>query len=127
MSELMFILYFVELLSTIDKVAYGFIFSLVVLGAISQLATMVAQGIWDIEMQDTFKKFIKPNIKRYILVLSILLSIVVLIPSERTMYIMAGLYSGDKVLDTVSQPETFQKAEQLLNQKLDKMLGDLEE
>ena len=123
----MFILYFIELLSTIDKVAYGFVFSLVVLGAISQLATMVAQGIWDIEMQDTFKKFIKPNIKRYILVLSILLSIVVLIPSERTMYIMAGLHSGDKVLDTVSQPETFQKAEQLLNQKLDKMLGDLEE
>ena len=127
MSELMFILYLIELLSTIDKVAYGFIFSLVVLGAISQLATMVAQGIWDIEMQDTFKKFIKPNIKRYILVLSILLSIVVLIPSERTMYIMAGLYTGDKVLDTVSQPETFQKAEQLLNQKLDEMLGDLEE
>ena len=123
----MFILYFIELLSTIDKVAYGFVFSLVVLGAISQLATMVAQGIWDIEMQDTFKKFIKPNIKRYILVLSILLSVVVLIPSERTMYIMAGLYSGDKVLDTVSQPETFQKAEQLLNQKLDEMLGDLEE
>ena len=123
----MFILYFIELLSTIDKVAYGFVFSLVVLGAISQLATMVAQGIWDIEMQDTFKKFIKPNIKRYILVLSILLSIVVLIPSERTMYIMAGLYSGGTVLDTVSQPETFQKAEQLLNQKLDKMLGDLEE
>ena len=58
MSELMFILYLIELLSTIDKVAYGFIFSLVVLGAISQLATMVAQGIWDIEMQDTFKKFI---------------------------------------------------------------------
>ena len=126
MSELMFILYFIELLSTIDKVAYGFIFSLVVLGAISQLATMVAQGIWDIEMQDTFKKFIKPNIKRYILVLSILLSIVVLIPSERTMYIMAGLYSGDKVLDTVSQSETFQKAEQLLNKKLDEMLGDVE-
>ena len=126
MSELMFILYFIELLSTIDKVAYGFVFSLVVLGAISQLATMVAQGIWDIEMQDTFKKFIKPNIKRYILVLSILLSIVVLIPSERTMYIMAGLNSEDKVLDTVSQPETFQKAEQLLNQKLDKMLGDVE-
>ena len=123
----MFILYLIELLSTIDKVAYGFVFSLVVLGAISQLATMVAQGIWDIEMQDTFKKFIKPNIKRYILVLSILLSIVVLIPSERTMYIMAGLNSGGKVLDTVSQPETFQKAEQLLNQKLDKMLGDLEE
>ena len=122
----MFILYFIELLSTIDKVAYGFVFSLVVLGAISQLATMVAQGIWDIEMQDTFKKFIKPNIKRYILVLSILLNIVVLIPSERTMYIMAGLYSGDKVLDTVSQPETFQKAEQLLNQKLDEMLGDVE-
>ena len=126
MSELMFILYFIELLSTIDKVAYGFVFSLVVLGAISQLATMVAQGIWDIEMQDTFKKFIKPNIKRYILVLSILLNIVVLIPSERTMYIMAGLNSGGKVLDTVSQPETFQKAEQLLNQKLDEMLGDVE-
>ena len=122
----MFILYFIELLSTIDKVAYGFIFSLVLLGAISQLATMVAQGIWDIEMQDTFKKFIKPNIKRYILVLSILLGIVVLIPSERTMYIMAGLYTGDKVLDTVSQSETFQKAEQLLNQKLDEMLGDVE-
>lgn len=91
MSELMFILYLIELLSTIDKVAYGFIFSLVVLGVISKLATMAVQDIWAIEMQDTFNKFIKSNIKRYILVLSILLSIVVLIPSERTMYIMAGL------------------------------------
>ena len=126
MSELMFILYFIELLSTIDKVAYGFIFTLIVLGVLSQLATMVAQDIWATQMQDTFNKFIKPNIKRYILVLSILLIIVILIPSERTMYIMAGLYSGDKVLDTVSQPETFQKAEQLLNRKLDKMLGDQE-
>ena len=126
MSELMFILYFIELLSTIDKVAYGFIFALIVLGVLSQLATMVAQDIWATQMQDTFNKFIKPNIKRYILVLSILLIIVILIPSEHTMYIMAGLYSGDKVLDTVSQPETFQKAEQLLNRKLDKMLGDQE-
>ena len=126
MSELMFILYFIELLSTIDKVAYGFIFALIVLGVLSQLATMVAQDIWATQMQDTFNKFIKPNIKRYILVLSILLIIVILIPSERTMYIMAGLDSGDKVLDTVSQPETFQKAEQLLNRKLDKMLGGQE-
>ena len=126
MSELMFILYFIELLSTIDKVAYGFIFALIVLGVLSQLATMVAQDIWATQRQDTFNKFIKPNIKRYILVLSILLSIVVLIPSERTLYIMAGLKTGDKVLDTVSQPETFQKAEQLLNRKLDKMLGDQE-
>lgn len=120
----MFILYFIELMSTIDKVAYGFIFSLVVLGVTSQLATMTVQNTLATEMQDTFNKFVKSNIKRYILVLSILLSIVVLIPSERTMYIMAGLHTGDKVLDTVSQSETFQKAEQLLNQKLDKMLGD---
>ena len=127
MIDLMVLLYLIELLSTIDKVAYGFIFSLLVLGVLSQLATMVAQDIWDIEMQDTFNKFIKPNIKRYILVLSILLSTVILIPSERTMYIMAGLYTGGKVLDTVSQSETFQKAEQLLNQKLDEMLGDPEE
>ena len=127
MIDLMVLLYLIELLSTIDKVAYGFIFSVLVLGVLSQLATMVAQDIWDIEMQDTFNKFIKPNIKRYILVLSILLSTVILIPSERTMYIMAGLYTGGKVLDTVSQSETFQKAEQLLNQKLDEMLGDPEE
>ena len=127
MIDLMVLLYLIELLSTIDKVAYGFIFSLLVLGVLSQLATMVAQDIWATQMQDTFNKFIKPNIKRYILVLSILLSTVILIPSERTMYIMAGLYAGDKVLDTVSQSETFQKAEQLLNQKLDKMLGDPEE
>lgn len=126
MSELMSILYLIELLSTIDKVAYGLLFSLIVLGVLSQLATMVAQDIWATQTQDAFNKFIKPNIKRYILVLSILLSAVILIPSERTMYIMAGLYAGDKVLDTVSQPETFQKAEQLLNRKLDEMLGDPE-
>ena len=126
MSELMSILYLIELLSTIDKVAYGLLFSLIVLGVLSQLATMVAQDIWATQTQDAFNKFIKPNIKRYILVLSILLSAVILIPSERTMYIMAGLHTGDKVLDTVSQPGTFQKAEQLLNRKLDEMLGDPE-
>ena len=126
MIELMFILYLIELLSTIDKVAYGFIVCLVILGIISPVYIIVAQDIRDIGMQDTFNKSIKPHIKLYILVLSILLSIVILIPSERTMYIMAGLYTGDKVLDTVSQTETFQKAEQLLNRKLDEMLGDTE-
>ena len=126
MIELMFLLYLIELLSTIDKVAYGFIFFLTVLGVISPLFTMAVQDNWGIEMQDTFNKFIKPNIKRYILGLSILFSTVILIPSERTMYIMAGLYTGNKVLDTVSQSETFQKAEQLLNRKLDEMLGDPE-
>ena len=126
MIELMFILYLIELLSTIDKVAYGFMVCLVILGIISPVYIIVAQDIRDIGMQDTFNKSIKPHIKLYILVLSILLSIVILIPSERTMYIMAGLYTGDKVLDTVSQTETFQKAEQLLNRKLDEMLGDIE-
>ena len=126
MIELMFILYLIELLSTIDKVAYGFMVCLVILGIISPVYIIVAQDIRDIGMQDTFNKSIKPHIKLYILVLSILLSIVILIPSERTMYIMAGLYTGDKVLHTVSQTETFQKAEQLLNRKLDEMLGDIE-
>ena len=126
MIELMFILYLIELLSTTAKVAYGFIVCLGILGVISPLYIIVAQDIRGIGMQDTFNKSIKPHTKRYILVLSILLSIVILIPSERTMYIMAGLYTGDKVLDTVSQTETFQKAEQLLNQKLDEMLGDIE-
>ena len=126
MIELMFILYLIELLSTIDKVAFGFIVCLVILGVISPVYIIVAQDIQGIGMQDTFNKSIKPHIKRYILVLSILLSIVILIPTQRTMYIMAGLYTGDKVLDTVSQTETFQKAEQLLNRKLDEMLGDIE-
>lgn len=126
MIELMFLLYIIELLSTIDKVAHGFIFFLIILGVISPLSTTIVQDIRGVGMQDTFNKFIRPNIKRYILVLSILLSTVILIPSERTMYIMAGLYTGDKVLDTVSQSETFQKAEQLLNKKLDEMLGDPE-
>ena len=126
MIELMFILYLIELLSSIDKVAYGLMVCLVILGIISPVYIIVAQDIRDIGMQDTFNKSIKPHIKLYILVLSILLSIVILIPSERTMYIMAGLYTGDKVLDTVSQTETFQKAEQLLNRKLDEMLGDIE-
>ena len=126
MIELMFILYLIELLSTIDKVAYGFMVCLVILGIISPVYTIVAHDIRGIGMQDIFNKPTKPYIKLYILVLSILLSIVILIPSERTMYIMAGLYTGDKVLDTVSQTETFQKAEQLLNQKLDEMLGDIE-
>ena len=126
MVELMFILYLIELLSTIDKVAYGFIVCLVILGVVSPLYIIVAQDIRDIGMQDIFNKSIKPHIKRYILVLSILLSIVILIPKERTLYIMCGLYTGDKVLDTVSQTETFQKAEQLLSRKLDEMLEDIE-
>ena len=126
MIELMFILYLIELLSTIDKVAYGFMVCLVILGIISPVYTIVIRDIQGIGMQDIFNKPTKPHIKLYILVLSILLSIVILIPSERTMYIMCGLYTGDKVLDTVSQTETFQKAEQLLNQKLEEMLGDAE-
>ena len=42
------------------------------------------------------------------------------------LHLVELLSTIDKVLDTVSQPETFQKAEQLINRKLDKMLGDPE-
>ena len=42
------------------------------------------------------------------------------------LYVVELLSTIDKVLDTVSQSETFQKAEQLLNKKLDEMLGDPE-
>ena len=126
MIELMFFLYLIELLSSIDKVVNGFVFILVILGVISPLITMMIYDFIGIGVQDAFNKFIKPHIKRYVLALSILTSVGVLIPTERTMYIMAGLYAGDKVIDTVSQSETFQKAEQLLNKKLDEMLGDPE-
>lgn len=124
MIELMFLLYLIEVLSTIDSVVYWLIFVLIAFGVGGILAPVMFYDVQGFEMQNTFNKFIKPYIKRYILALCILLSAVILIPSERTMYIMAGLYTGDKVLDTVSQSETFQKAEQLLNQKLDALLGD---
>lgn len=124
MIELMFLLYLIEVLSTIDSVVYWLIFVLIAFGVGGILAPVMFYDVQGFEMQNTFNKFIKPYIKRYILALCILLSAVILIPSERTMYIMAGLYTGDKMLDTVSQSETFQKAEQLLNQKLDALLGD---
>lgn len=126
MIELMFILYLIELLSTIDSVAHGLVLSLIAFGIISPPILMLLRDVYEIEMRGAFNKFIKPNIKLCVLMLSILFSVAILIPSERTMYIMAGLYTGDKVLDTVSQSETFQKAERLLNKKLDEMLGDPE-
>lgn len=56
------------------------------------------------------------------MVLGILIGVQILIPSEKTMHIMTGLYAGDKVIDTLSKSDTVQKAEQLLNKKLDEML-----
>lgn len=126
MIDLMFLIYLIDLLSTINKTAPCLIFGLIVFGVMSPLATEHIKDALGIKTRDEFNQFIKPYIKRYVLVLSILSSVNTLIPSERTMYIMAGLYTGDKVLDVVSQSETFQKAEQLLNKKLDEELGDHE-
>lgn len=50
------------------------------------------------------------------------LGILTLIPTERTMYIIAGLIVGDKVVEIVSESETADKAVQLLNKKLDELL-----
>lgn len=126
MIELMFLLYFIETLVAIDKLLCKFIIALVLTIPFIPLFSMMAYDIWGISFEDVFSKYVKPHIKRYIIALVISILTATLIPSERTMYIMAGLYTGDKVIDTVSNSETFQKAEKVLNKKLDEMLGDPE-
>ena len=122
----MFLLYFIETLVAIDKLLCKFIIALVLIMPFTPLFSMVANDICGISFDDVLSKYVKPYIRQYVITLVISILTATLIPSERTMYIMAGLYAGDKVLDTVAQSETFQKTEQLLNKKLDEMLGDPE-
>lgn len=42
----------------------------------------------------------------------------VAIPSERNMYIIAGLYAGDKVVNTIANSEVARQAERTLTAKL---------
>lgn len=109
MSDLILIVYLVDVLSNI-KTALGLFLSLTPLVVLSSFLFN--------EMFE-YPRHLVIKVSKILLVLFLIaLPIQFLIPSERNMYVMAGLYAGDKVITSISQSEVTKQAEKTLIAKL---------
>lgn len=62
--------------------------------------------------------------KTFAVLFAFLLSTATLMPSERTMYMMAAGYAGQTVAQKVSNSESVDKVQKIINNKLDEYLEE---
>lgn len=112
MNDLILIVYLVDVLSSIKDILMMFIFisPFVVLFSVLFISEM--------EIFQNYKHLVIKCYKTLLVLFLIALSLTTLIPSERSLYIMAGLYAGDKVITSITQSEVAKQAEKTLIAKL---------
>lgn len=114
MIDIAIALYVISLLSNISEIAKTILFI--------SLCALIASPLGFLayrEMQETVKPLVVKAIKIFVVTCFIpSVLAIALIPSERTMYMIAGLYASDKVISSVADSEIAKQAERTLLAKL---------
>lgn len=110
--DLVLFIYLASVVDGISKLLLSLGFVLIVVSFVFLLA-IVSDKLKD----HLFNKLIKYTIPSAI----ILFVVVTLIPSERTMYLMGGVYLGQQIIKS----DTMDKVSDIINLKLDNVKNDL--
>lgn len=120
MIDLAIVVYLIDVLLKLSKmlwaIIYGYCFIAVALGACTGITHIICEG----ETKEYTILFFK-TLKKSLFFIIPMLMVFVAIPSERNMYIIAGLYAGDKVVNAIAESEVAKQAERTLTAKLKEM------
>lgn len=118
MIDIAIALYVISLLSSLSDVGKYTLAATFLVGIISPLFCMLFDDLL-YRQRGSFVKMASRYIKIYlfaVIIPAVFFSIA--IPSERTMYMIAGLYASDKVISSVADSEIAKQAERTLLAKL---------
>lgn len=118
MIDIAIALYVISLLSSLSDASKSILTTTVMLVAATPVLAMCFYTFF-YEQKDKLVKLLVKYIKIYLFAVIIpAVFFTVTIPSERTMYMIAGLYASDKVLSSVQDSEITKQAERTLLAKL---------
>lgn len=121
MIDIAIALYVISLLNSLDELSKLILILTAFLAVVLPLAVMFVNDFYH-DYRDEFKKLLAKYIKIYLFAIFIpALFFVITIPSERTMYMIAGLYASDKVINAVGDSEIAKQAERTLLAKLQEL------
>lgn len=121
MIDIAIALYVISLLSSLDDLSNLVLILTACLAVVLPLVAMFVNDFYH-DYRDEFKKLLAKYIKIYLFAIVIpALFLVITIPSERTMYMIVGLYASDKVINTVGDSEIAKQAERTLLAKLQEL------
>lgn len=103
---LAFLVYLAGVLTAFDKYLFGVVFLLAVLTVITTLYSCIDNG--------TLHK----NSKHFLIAVLVVSFIRILIPSERTMYVMAGAYAAQSIAENPNVQRISGKVITIIDQKL---------
>lgn len=118
MIDIAIALYLISLLSNLKEVSGGLIMLFLCICTVTGIVTF-ASLISDRELPELLKNFLRKFVKPlaiFVFIPAVLVRAAV--PDERTMYMIAGLYAGDKIVQTIADSEIGQQAQNTLIAKL---------
>jgi hypothetical protein len=118
--ETMLFIWIAGVITKVAAVIWGIVITLLVLLTLSLIDTAIHNSVYDNKKSYPFQKRWGKISTTAVVLLSLLAASV---PSERTMYMMAAGFAGQKVI----QSETADKVVKILNGKLDEYLAEIEE
>lgn len=123
MNELIYIIYAVDVLSTMSYLARNFLGVLFIVTLILSAVSPLILEMLDVSFPTAIKYI--PT-KTIITTVTISIISIILIPSKQTMYTMLAVKVGGDVVTEIADNEIAGKAIQLLEQKIDEQLEQKE-
>lgn len=121
MIDIAIALYVISLLDSLSSFSKAILIATILIGILSPLICMLLEGFY-YDHKDKCVALVVKYIKVYLFAVIIpAVFFVIAIPSERTMYMIAGLYASDKVINTVADSEIAKQAERTLLAKLQEL------
>lgn len=121
MIDIAIALYVISLLNSLDGLSKLILILTACLAVVLPLIAMFVNDFYH-DYRDKFVELVAKYIKIYLFAIFIpAVFFVITIPSERTMYMIAGIYASDKVINTVADFEIVKQAERTLLAKLQEL------
>ena len=121
MIDIAIALYVISLLNSLDGLSKLILILTACLAVVLPLIAMFVNDFYH-DYRDKFVELVAKYIKIYLFAIFIpAVFFVITIPSERTMYMIAGIYASDKVINTVADSEIVKQAERTLLAKLQEL------
>lgn len=121
MIDIAIALYVISLLGSLSDASKAILIATFFMGILSPLICMLLDDLL-YRQRGKFVELAGKYLKIYLFAVIIpAVFFTIAVPSERTMYMIAGLYASDKVINTVADSEIAKQAERTLLAKLQEL------
>lgn len=116
MSNILWLLYFIEIVKSIKIIVSFYVFFMICLYIICG----IMKTVYTDQSEQRFISFVFKQMKYFVFTVILL----IFIPSQSLLYMVVGYNAGKDVIENVSDTVEYKKVKEILNIKLDEILDE---